>query len=124
MIKVGEGNVDLEFMIDACLIKEFKILPSSIRNNNLDDLFYDQKKMFVEVLGNALDSTGLVKINKVFKEQQEIEKMEIKIPNSTLKIIKEQYGNKANQEIKKRQKMIKDDLIKELWEKHYGDKES
>lgn len=124
MTKIGEGNMDLEFMTDACLMKDFKILPSSIRNNNLDDLYYEQKKIFVEILGNSLEPEGLVKMNKFFKEQQKIEQKDIVIPPSTIKIIKENYGDKAEEIIESRKRMMKDDLIKELYNKFYGEKEN
>lgn len=105
------------------LIKHFQILPSEIRGKSLDELYFEQKRMFLLTASNAMDLEHFGKVDKFSRESSKIEnaqteeqwiKLDLIHPNLVEKM-KERLGEqKAMIEIEKRVAIIKEQKIEEL----------
>ena len=69
----GGNNLNLEFIMDCILIKEFKVLPSIIKEKNLDELYTIQKKLLVWIMSYAIDTDDIRSLLLFDREAEKID---------------------------------------------------
>ncbi len=111
-------------------MKNFNMLPSSVKDKPLDDMYIDQKKMIALMVSESMDIKNFGKSEKFRKESEKIYsansekewiKQDILHPVMIEKLKESRDKESAEKEIKRRADIIKDQKIEDIRKKIFGE---